>query len=104
LLKDARPPLSVTVVELALSIVNVTVPVGTPAPGGAALTTAVKTIGCPNTAGFAEELTSVCDDDLLTVWLKAAVVLAALKLLSPLYEAVIEWLPRERLETVNVAV
>jgi hypothetical protein len=69
------------------SIVNVTVPVGTPDAGGAAATVAVKVTDCPNTEGFTEEVTLVVVLAWLTVCVKSGDVLP-LKLLLPLYSAV----------------
>ena len=63
---------------------NWTVPVGAPAPGGIALTTAVKVTAWPNTEGLAEDaVTAVAVSPLLTVWPRVADVLP-LKLASPL--------------------
>ena len=47
---------------------NVTVPVGVPAPGLKALTVAVKVTLCPNTEAFVEEATVVVVLALVTVW------------------------------------
>src|SRR5690242_17075894 len=49
------------------SIVNVTLPVGVPAPGAVTLTVAVKVTDCPITDGFALELTAVVVAALFTV-------------------------------------
>jgi hypothetical protein len=75
---------------------NVTVPEGSPAPGAVAVTTAVKMIACPYTAGLADEVTVVVVLALLTVCPPVRVPVLTLKLPSPEYSAVIAWLPTER--------
>src|SRR5437868_6606986 len=75
--------------------INVTVPDGVPEPGVPALTVAVNVTGCPSIDGFAELVTVVRVDDnvaRLTVWLRAAEVLAV-KLASPLKTAVTRSVP-----------
>ena len=67
---------------------NVTVPVGVPAPGATGLTVAVITSDWPNTEGFAEELSDTELASLFTVC--ESIEEAALKFASPLYAAVIE--------------
>ena len=57
------------------SIVNVTVPLGVPAPGATAATVAVNVTDCPNTEGLAEEVTTVVVLALLTVWVRLEEVL-----------------------------
>lgn len=54
---DALPATSVTVLKTlpVLVSVNVTVPLGEPAPGEAAVTVAVKMTVCPTTDGLPEE-------------------------------------------------
>ena len=47
---------------------NVTVPVGVPAPGLKVLTVAVKVTLCPNTEAFVEEATVVVVCAFTTVW------------------------------------
>lgn len=61
---------------------NVTVPVGVPAPGATTVTVAVKVTGWLRIDGLDEELTAVLVEALLTVWTKSCDVLP-LKLLSP---------------------
>lgn len=68
---------------------KVTVPVGVPLPGEFALTVAVKVTDWPETDGFAEDVTDVVVSSVLTVCVKAELVLV-LKLPSPPYTAVIE--------------
>ena len=60
---------------------NVTVPLGVPAPGATADTVAVRVTDWPNTDGFTDELTAVVVFAWLTTWLSVALVLP-LKLLS----------------------
>src|SRR6266446_4010604 len=79
-----------------------TVPVGVPAPGETAATVAVKVIDCPKTEGLKEDVIVVIVSALLTNWLTAEEVLV-LKLLSPLYTAVIEWEPVDNVVLVKMA-
>jgi hypothetical protein len=51
---------------------NVTEPVGTPAPGEAALTVAVNMRAWPKTLGLAEETTAVVVEACVTFWLRLA--------------------------------
>ena len=62
---------------------KVTVPVGVPAPGGLAVTVAVKVTLWPETEGLTEELSAVVVASWLMVWVSAAEVLVR-KLASPL--------------------
>ena len=78
----ALPPLKLAVPSVVAPSRKVTVPVGVPDPGAAALTVAVNVTLCPMTVGFCDELTFVEVEAVFTVWLMAADVLA-LKLLSP---------------------
>src|SRR5207244_77088 len=80
----------------------VTVPVGVPDPGATALTVAVNVTDCPNTALVADELTAVVVLALLTVCVKTAEVLE-LKLVSPLYAALLAWPPTLNELVLNVA-
>src|SRR5437773_1390824 len=91
----ALPPDKVTgVPKLFPSILKRTFPVGAPAPGATGLTVAVNVTDWPNTEGLAEEITAVAVSALFTVWVKGEAVLSLpLKLPSPLYTAVTEWLP-----------
>ena len=79
----AVPELSATGVWGVPSIVNVTVPLGVPAPGATAATVAVNVTDWPNTEGLAEEVTTVEVSALLTVWVRLEEVLVR-KLPSPL--------------------
>ena len=58
-MKLALPPLRVPVPSVVVPSLNVTVPVGVPAPRALALTAAVKVTLWPNTEGLAEEETLV---------------------------------------------
>ena len=78
----ALPPESVAVPSVVAPSKNVTVPVGVPAPGAAALTVAMNTTEWPNTEGFTVDVTVVETDALFTVCVMAAEVLPP-KLLSP---------------------
>src|ERR1700694_5898392 len=62
---------------------KVTVPVGVPAPGGLAVTVAVKVTVWPTTDGLADELTEVVVASWPTVWVSGGEVLVR-KLASPL--------------------
>jgi hypothetical protein len=57
--KVVVPPMSVPVPRVVEASLNVTVPVGVPAPGATALTVAVKVTDCPKTDGFADEVALV---------------------------------------------
>src|SRR5947208_16114853 len=82
------PPESVTVPsKLVPSIVNCTVPLGVPKPGGTALTAAVQVTGLSKYDGFDEEMSAMLAPALLIVCVKFAEALP-LKLVSPLYTAV----------------
>src|SRR5437667_6080059 len=92
----ALPPDKVTGrPKFAPSRLNWTVPVRVPAPGATGVTVAVKVTDWPNTEGLAEALTVVVVLALLTVCVRFGEVLVR-KLPSPLYTAVIVWLPTER--------
>ena len=86
----AAPPLRVPVPSVVLPSLNVTVPVGVPLAGAAAVTVAVKVTDCPKTEGFADEVTPV----VLLAWFTTCgfvfsePVLVA-KFVSPAYTAVI---------------
>src|SRR3981081_2014922 len=62
---------------------NVTVPVGTPAPGAFAETVATKVTAWPETEGLTDELRLVVVESWLTVCVRGAEALAR-KLASPL--------------------
>ena len=77
---------------------KVTTPVGVPVP----LTVAVNVTLCPKVAGFAKETTSVLEAALPTVWV--TVPLLAWKLPSPTYDAVMVWLPTDKVVVLKLAV
>ena len=80
--KVALPPARVPAPMLAPPSRNVTVPVGVPDPGKAALTVAVNVTAWPDVEGFSDEVTVVELESLFTVCVMAEEVLP-LKLLSP---------------------
>ena len=82
-LNVAVPELMVTGDCGVPSIVNVTVPVGVPAPGATAATVAVNVTDWPDTEGLTEDATVVVVSALLTVWVTLEEVLVR-KLPSPL--------------------
>src|SRR5437879_2891761 len=84
------------------SMVNVTVPAGVPPPGATAATVAVKIMDWPNTEGLIADVTTVVVSAAPTDWFRPAEVLV-LKLASPLYTAVIVWLPTLSAEVAKVA-
>ena len=87
-----------------LPSVNVTVPVGVPLAGEMTLTVAENVTVCPQTAGFADAVTAVALEATLTTWGDPeSLPLLERKLPSPLYEALIVWVPRDSDEVVNVA-
>src|SRR5438876_559916 len=61
-------PSRVPVPRMVEPSLKVTVPVGVPAPGLFAVTVAVNVTACPDSAGLAEELTSVVVPAFVTVW------------------------------------
>src|SRR5919197_1571937 len=78
--------LSVCVVHPVMLVapsLNVTVPVGVPAPGAAALTVAVKVLPWQKTDGLAEDDTAVVVAAWLTVWVSADEVLPVKVVLPP---------------------
>lgn len=93
-LSDAEP-------SVVLPSLKVTVPVGVlPLPN----TVAVKVTGWPNADGFRDDIRAVFDgvEAWLTTWVSTAELLP-LKLLSPPYTAVMEWLPTVSPEVVRPA-
>jgi len=68
-------PLSAPVPSVVPPSLNVTLPVGVPAPGATAATVAVKVTDWPNTDGWAEEVTPVVVAAWFTVWVTADEVL-----------------------------
>ena len=95
--KVAMPLTSVPVPSTVDPCLNVTVPV---AAEGEIV--AVKVTDEPNVDGFAEEASATVVFALLTVCVRS-VALLPLKLLSPLYAALIVWLPTVANAFVNVA-
>ena len=57
--KVATPPLNVPVPSVVPPSLKVTLPVGVPLPGAAAVTVAVKVTDWPKTEGFADDVTAV---------------------------------------------
>jgi len=80
--KVAVPELKVPVPNVVPASLNVTVPLGVPAPGNTALTVAVNVTDCPDTDGFTDEATVVVLLAWLTVWVSVEEVLVV-KLTSP---------------------
>ena len=74
-MKVACPAISAPVPSVVAPSLNVTVPVGVPAPGAVAVTVAVKVTDWPNTDGLTEEATPVLVPALLTVCVKLTEVL-----------------------------
>src|SRR5438067_1065774 len=90
------PSDSVPVPKLVPSAKNCTCPVGTPGPGAAGATVAVKVTGWPNTDGLTVAVTPVVVVAAgMTVWVTGAEV-PGLKLPSPAYVAVTVWVPAAR--------
>src|SRR5436189_126043 len=79
----ACPLSSATVTGLPPSMVNATVPVGEPDPGGLGFPVAVNVTHCPNTEGLTEDVTEVLVPALFTTWAEAMVPVLPLKLASP---------------------
>src|SRR5438105_13697068 len=74
-----------------------------PAPGATGATVNFTMKGIPATEGSGLSLVMVVlVSALLTTWVRVAEVLV-LKLVSPPYSAVIEWLPTDRLEVLKLA-
>src|SRR5206468_2418571 len=83
---------------------NVTVPVGMPAPGEDAVTVAVNVTPWPNTDGLTLDMSAVCVFALFTTCgLPASDPLLPLKFVSPGYVVVIVWLPTESVVVESVA-
>ena len=101
--KVAWPPAIVPVPSVVAPSLKLTVPVGVPVPGETGLMVAVKTTAWPNTVGLVEEVRVVVLLNGLTTWLKAGVLVLVLKLVSPLYTAVIEWVATDKVELLKVA-
>ena len=94
------PPPHVRGVEPSL---NVTVPVGVPAPGATAFTVAVYVTDCPTTDGFVDETKLVVDEDAPTAC-DTAVEDDAAYGADPAYAAVMVRVPADGQATTQVAV
>ena len=80
----ALPPDKVTALpKFTPLVLNCTVPVGVPEPGGSAVTVAVNVTDCPNTEGLADDVTVVVVVSWFIVCVSVPEVLV-LKLVSPL--------------------
>src|SRR6266571_516926 len=99
MLSEALPLTSVTVPSVAAPSLNVTVPVGTPAPD---LTVELNVTVWPTVEGFGEEVRLVLEFPAFTVCVRTADVLAA-NVAFPLNAAVREWLPTARVVTLSEA-
>jgi len=97
-------PVRLTVATVAAPSLNVTVPVGVPAPGATAATVAVKVSDWPKTDGFGPVVraTVVVVLAWFTTWVRVLEVLVP-KLASPPYTAVIECEATESAAVANVA-
>ena len=95
-------PLRGPVPMLAVPSINVTVPVGVPAPGATATTAAVKVTGCAVAEGFTEDVNVVALLDLFTVCVNAVEVLPR-KTASPPYTTVMECDPTASVEMFSTA-
>ena len=90
--------------SVAFPSVKLSVPVGVPAPGGAALTVAVKTTAWPCSDGLGDEATAtVLEATLTCCGADESSPMLVWKLPSPEYEAVIVWLPTASAVVLNVA-
>src|SRR5438067_8227813 len=89
------------VMELAPSL-KLTVPVGVPTPGATAATVAVNVTLWPNTDGLADDVSVVVVLDWFTTCVSTALVLVV-KFVSPLYTAVMLWLPTFKVDVAHVA-
>src|SRR3989449_4543683 len=85
----AEPALSVLVESAVAPSLKVTVPVGVPLPGAAALIVAVKTTDWPYTVGLVDEVSVAVVLSWLTGWGRGAEGVA-LKVLSPVLTAGVE--------------
>jgi hypothetical protein len=94
--------LRVPVPRAVLLSMKVTLPFGVPVPGVTVLIVAVKVTDWPYMDGLADDVTEVDVDACFTVWVNADEVLGV-KLESPLYTAVTEWLATDKTEVMNVA-
>src|SRR5437762_480797 len=99
MLSEALPLTSVTVPSVAAPSLNVTVPVGTPAPD---VTVEPSVTVWPTVEGVGGEVRLVLGSPAFTVCVRAAEVLAA-NVAFPLYAAVREWLPAASVVTLSEA-
>src|SRR2546427_107934 len=99
MLSEALPLTSVTVPSVAAPSLNVTVPVGTPAPD---VTVELSVTVWPTVEGLGEEVRLVLEFPAFTVCVRTADVLAA-NVAFPLNAAVREWLPTARVVTLSEA-
>src|SRR5262249_38094649 len=98
----AWPPApTATVCRMTVPSLNVTVPVGVPAPGATAATVAVKVTAWPVVAGLTDDPRATVVAAGVTVTAAAAELLSP-KSPVPAKEAVSAWLPTPR-DTVKVA-
>jgi hypothetical protein len=100
----AVPPESVPVPMVVTPSLNVTVPVGVPAPGATAATVAVNVSDWPKTEGFGPVVRATVV--VVLAWLTVCETVLELlgpKRAVPPYEAVRLWDPAVRVETVSVA-
>ena len=74
--KVAWVPLRLLVARGVAPSLKVTVPLGVPEPGAAALTVAVKVTDWPKTDGLVEEVSVVVELAGLTVWVSGEAVLS----------------------------
>ena len=102
-LNVAVPPLSVPVTIVVTPSLNVTLPVGVPAPGATDATVAVNVTDCPKLDGFRLDVSVVAVFALFTNWISAGLVLVVC-VASPPYTAVIECVPTASADVANVAV
>ena len=97
---DSVSKVTVQVAVLPPSV-KATVPVGVPAPGAEAETVAVK-VTAPSVEGFAEDTSAVAAVACPTTW-STAVEVEPANAPSPLYTAVMLWLPSARVPVVRAA-
>src|SRR2546428_10405577 len=100
MLSEALPLTSVTVPSTVAPSLNVTVPVGTPAPE---VTVELSVTVCPTVEGFGVDVRLVdvaAAAGALTTWFTVGEVLAA-NVALPLYAAVSGWVPAVDRESVG---
>src|SRR2546425_1171232 len=99
MVSEALPLTSVTVPSVVAPSLNVTVPVGTPAPD---VTVELSVTVWPTVEGLGVEVRLVLEFPAFTVCVRTADVLAA-NVAFPLNAAVSEWLPTARVVTLSEA-